>query len=301
MNLRVYVKRYLAQTKPRILILLTFTGIIGYMIPSLNDVDPIQLFLFTLFGVFAAAGGLTINNVIDRDIDIQMERTSGRPSVGPDAIPSRNLMIFGIMLSLIGFIGGYTLFGFYTFFYLAFGNLFYLFGYSLYLKRNSILNTIVGGLASPAPVWAAYAARFELGSITPAWTFLGVDLQGWLLGGLVFIWTPSHTWAMATKNFSDYEHTNIPMLPVVIGIPKTAILTFIMGFVTIVYGTWVAFLISGRSLVLLALVLPNLGFIWYMYKFYADPSPETGKNCFKAHNYWLSLVFTVILLFIWTK
>jgi len=271
------------------------------MIPSLSDISILNLFLFTLFGVFSAAGGLTINNVIDRDIDINMDRTSDRPSVGPDAIPVNRLMIFGLILSIVGFAGGYLLFGFYTFFFFAFGNLFYLFGYSLYLKRKSIWNTILGGLASPAPVWAAFAARYEMGSITPNWTFLGVSLEGWLLGGLVFIWTPSHTWAMATKNFDDYSRTSIPMLPVVIGIEKTGVFTFIGGILTIIYGNVISYVISSRPLVFLALLLPNIYFLRGLWVFYRDPSPETGKYCFKTHNLWLAIIFSILLLFIRTN
>lgn len=271
------------------------------MIPSLDDINLFNLVLFTIFGVSAAAGGLTINNVIDRDIDSVMIRTSKRPSVGADAISWSNLMIFGIVLSLIGFIGSYLYFGINTFFFLAFGNLFYLFGYSLYLKRRSLWNTILGGLASPAPVWAGFAARYELGSIIPDWVFLGVTLEGWLLGGLVFIWTPSHTWAMATKNVEDYKETNIPMLPVVVGVEKTAWYTLIGGVITIIYGTWLAFWMSNRLLVFLALVLPNLYLFRSLWIFYKDPSPDTGNYSFKAHNYWLSIVFSIILLFLWTK
>ncbi|MHA2504328.1 MAG: UbiA family prenyltransferase, partial [Candidatus Kariarchaeaceae archaeon] len=277
------MKRYIIQTKPRILFLLTLTGVIGYLIPSLSDVQFLDVLLFTIFGVLSAAGGLTINNVIDRDIDEKMVRTANRPSVGEEAIPAKNLLIFGIAISLIGFAGGFFVFGFFTFFHLAFGNLFYLFGYSLYLKRKSIWNTILGGLASPAPVWAAYAARYEMGSLGDQITFLGVNLEGWLLGGLVFVWTPSHTWAMATKNYEDYMATNMPMLPVIIGIPRTAFFTLISGLITVIYGTWVAWEISSRPLVLLAMIPHNLYFIEGLWRFYRSQSIETGTRSFKIH------------------
>lgn len=281
--------------------LLTFTGIIGYMIPSLSNINLLNVFLFTVFGVFSAAGGLTINNVIDRDIDEVMVRTSSRPTVGPDAISPRNLMIFGISLSLIGFVGGLLYFGVNTFFFFAFGNLFYLFGYSLYLKRNSIWNTILGGLASPAPVWAGFAARYELGSITPDWVFIGVNLEGWLLGTLVFVWTPSHTWAMATKNFEDYVNTNIPMLPVKVGLQKTGLFTLLSGLITLLYASWLAIWISNRYLVMIALIIPHLYLLRSLWIFYKEPTIDNGAKCFKAHNYWLSIVFVIILLFMWTK
>jgi protoheme IX farnesyltransferase len=137
-----------------------------------------------------------------------------------------------------------------------------------------------------------------MGALTEGPFFLGVNLEGWLLGGLVFIWTPSHTWAMATKNLDDYTNTDIPMLPVVIGIEKTAFYTLIAGAVTAIYGTWLSWEISGRGLVILALSIPNFYFLRGLWSFYKEPSVQTGAYAFKVHNIWLTFIFGTILLFI---
>ena len=219
---------YLTLTKPRIVLLLTITGIGGFFVPdpSMNGVSILDLLVFVYIGYASAGGAMTINNVIDRDIDILMERTKTRPTVGEDALKAKNVLMFGTGLAASGVIIASLYFNALTAIFLLWGILFYLFGYSLFLKRKSILNTILGGLASPAPVWVGYAAR--LGEI---------PIEGWLLGGLVFLWTPSHTWALSTKYLDDYKAANIPMLPVKLGIEKTGLITFYSGMFVIAYGT----------------------------------------------------------------
>ncbi len=97
------MNRYLIQMKPRLLLLLTITGVIGYLIPSMNNIKFLDILAFTLFGVLSAAGAMTINNVIDKDLDSQMTRTASRPTTGPNALPTLNLVILGSLLSIIGF------------------------------------------------------------------------------------------------------------------------------------------------------------------------------------------------------
>ncbi len=125
--------------------------------------------------------------------------------------------------------------------------------------------------------------------------FLGVNLEGWLLGGIVFIWTPSHTWSMATKNYEDYKNSNIPMLPVVIGIEKTAFWTFIFGLSTIIYSTIVAIWITNNWIIFLLLIPINYLFLKSLLTFYQKPSILTGKKNFKQHNMWLTIIFLSII------
>lgn len=289
----------LILSKPKITLLLWLTGIVGYLIPSKDGIVFLDLLVFSIAGVLSSDGALIINYFIDRDIDIIMSRTKNRASVGDNAIPSHQVLLTGIGVSLVGVIIGWIYFGIWTAMQLSWGVLFYVFGYSLYLKRKSILNTIIGGLASPAPVWAGYAARYEILPSGPETLYLGVPVIGWLLGAVVFIWTPSHTWALSTKNYEDYKAVNLPMVPVRYGIPFTAKITFGWGILVIIYGAWLAYFLTGAPWVILPVLLASVLLGWGLWVFLKNPSVETGAKCFRAHNGWLAIVFLVILLFDW--
>ncbi|MHA2277305.1 MAG: heme o synthase, partial [Candidatus Kariarchaeaceae archaeon] len=219
-GIRLFLRDYLSLTKPRIIVLLTITGIGGFFVPqpNLNGVSILDLLVFIFVGYASAGGAMTINNYIDRDIDILMDRTKDRSSVREEGLEPKKVLQFGIILTAAGIVTAGLYFNLLTALFLSWGALFYLFGYSLFLKRKSILNTILGGLASPAPVWVGYAARID-----------SIPVEGWLLGAIVFIWTPSHTWALSTKHMADYERAGIPMLPVKLGMEKTAKITLLAG------------------------------------------------------------------------
>ncbi|MHA2089714.1 MAG: heme o synthase [Candidatus Kariarchaeaceae archaeon] len=285
--------RYLSLTKPRIIVLLTITGIGGFFLdqPNFDGIKFFDIPVFILIGYLSAGGAMTINAYIDRDIDIMMERTKTRSSVGSDAIdPPEKVLIFGSIFVIIALAIGGLYFNVLTALFLGWGAFFYLFGYSLYLKRKSILNTILGGLASPAPVWAGVAARTgEIG------------LEGWLLGALVFIWTPSHTWALSTKHMDDYAAVNIPMLPVKLGKEKTARITFYFGLVVIAYGVWLTYWLADKSVLVtvVATTIPNIVLFYGLWIFLKQPTKQSANRCFKMHNAYLAMMFAVILIFLW--
>ncbi|MFV2015592.1 MAG: heme o synthase, partial [Candidatus Heimdallarchaeota archaeon] len=291
----LFLKDYLSLTKPRIIVLLTITGIGGFFVPqpNLNGVSFLDLLVFVFVGYASAGGAMTINNFIDRDIDALMDRTKDRPSVTEDGLAPKNVLIFGILLTTVGIVTAYFYFSSITALFLSWGALFYLFGYSLFLKRKSILNTVLGGLASPAPVWVGYAARLNASQLSD------IPIEGWLLGAIVFIWTPSHTWALSTKHLADYEAAGIPMLPVKLGMVKTGQITFIAGLITILYGTWFAYYVESSPLVIVALIIPNFILFYGLWVFYRKPSTETANTCFKAHNAWMAIIFSTIVLFLW--
>lgn len=291
----LFLKDYLSLTKPRIIVLLTITGIGGFFVPepNMNGVSLLDLLVFVFVGYASAGGAMTINNYIDRDIDVLMDRTKDRPSVTEDGLEPRNVLTFGILLMLSGIITAFFYFSSITALFLSWGALFYLFGYSLFLKRKSILNTILGGLASPAPVWVGYAARLDATQLSD------IPTEAWLLGAIVFIWTPSHTWALSTKHMADYERAGIPMLPVKLGMEKTAQITLLAGLITILYGTWFAYYLEPSYLVIVALIIPNLILFYGLWVFYKKPSTDTANLCFKAHNAWMGIIFSIIVLFLW--
>ncbi|MHA2502143.1 MAG: UbiA family prenyltransferase [Candidatus Kariarchaeaceae archaeon] len=291
-SLRTQVKMYFHLTKPRIVILLSITGLVAFLLPSIGSVGAGELLTFLVAGYFVAGGAMAINNAIDRDMDSKMERTSTRPSI--EQMSPQEVTLFGGSLMVLGSIIAYFTFGLFTTLHLAWGGVFYLLGYTLVLKRNTWLNTIVGGLASPAPVWAAYAARAELAGYSYPDGFLGVSYQGWLLGVLVFIWTPSHTWAMAVKNYDDYVNADVPMLPVILGINRTAWLNLIASTFVVGYSLWLLQEVMSVTRLWIGFWI-SIPFLLSGLYFVRNPDTSGGKQNFYAHNIWLALIFVLFI------
>ena len=194
---------YIALTKPRIIELLLITTI-PTMVVAYGGWPPFSLMAYTFIGGTLAAGGANaINMYIDRDIDGLMERTKNRPLV-TGLIAPRNALIFAISLEIIAFAvlwaGANVLSGLLA----LSATFFYVFIYSLWLKRTSKQNIVIGGAAGAVPVLVGWAAVTNSLGWTP-----------WLLFLLIFLWTPPHFWALAIKHSDDYKAAGVPMLPVV--------------------------------------------------------------------------------------
>jgi protoheme IX farnesyltransferase len=199
------VRHYVALTKPRILLLVIFTGLPALTLAA--DGWPEPLFAAgTLLGIaLAAAAANTFNCYIERDLDALMERTRGRPL--PSAMLSgRSALCFGLVLAAVST----------ALLYVAGGDvaaglgvasiLFYVFVYTVWLKPRSTWNAVIGGAAgAAAPLIADAAVNGSVGA------------AGWLLFAIVFLWQPPHVWAIALFRKSDYANAGIPMLPNVIG------------------------------------------------------------------------------------
>ncbi|MCY3414154.1 MAG: protoheme IX farnesyltransferase [Candidatus Heimdallarchaeota archaeon] len=278
--------RYFSLTKPKIIVLLSVTGLVGYFIP--NPVTNFgKVIAFVYMGYASAGGAMAVNNYIDRDIDAVMQRTRYRASVN-EINPPWMVAVFGGLLALSGILIAFFVFNPLTAYFLIFADVFYLTGYSLYLKRNSLSSTIIGGLISPTPVFVGFTAATGM-----------LSLEGLLLGLIVFVWTPSHTFAMSAKNIEDYTAANIPMMPVVVGMKKTAWFTLLGGVITMVYGYYVVltyFIPLNQITLQVILALVSLYFLYTLLLFVRDPTPETATICFRrGHTLWLSAVFILAL------
>ncbi len=195
---------YVALTKPRIIELLLITTI-PTMVVAQGGWPSLSLMVFTFVGGTLAAGGANaINMYIDRDIDALMERTKNRPLV-TGLIAPRNALVFAVVLEILAFgvlwAGANLLSGLLA---LA-ATLFYVFVYSLWLKRTSKQNIVIGGAAGAVPVLVGWAAVTNSLGWTP-----------WLLFTLIFLWTPPHFWALAIRLRDEYSAAGVPMLPSVV-------------------------------------------------------------------------------------
>lgn len=171
---------------------------------------PLVLMAITLVGgTFAAGGANAINMFVDRDIDRLMIRTRGRPLVTGVVTP-RAALVFAIFLEILAFavlaVGANLL----TACLALSATLFYVFVYSLWLKRTSRHNIVIGGVAGAVPVLVGWAAVTNSLSWTPVVLFL-----------VIFFWTPPHSWALAIRHADDYRAAGVPMLPVVVSLRET--------------------------------------------------------------------------------
>ena len=246
---RTTVAGYVALTKPRIIELLLVTTV-PTMVVAQKGWPSLGLVVATLVGGTLAAGGANaLNMVIDRDIDRLMERTKKRPLVTGVMTPMA-ATIFAIGLEVLAFVELWLLVNLLSAVLAVSATLFYVFVYTIWLKRRSSQNIVIGGAAGAVPVLVGWSAVTNSLSWAPILMFLAI-----------FIWTPPHFWALAVRYREDYAAADVPMLPVVASMERTSlemlIYTIALAACTMLLGP-VADL--GLLYAIVALVL-NTGFI----------------------------------------
>ena len=208
--LRSRVAGYVALTKPRIIELLLVTTV-PTMFVAKRGVPSVWLMVATVIGGTLAAGGANaINMYVDRDIDALMERTKNRPLV-TGLIQPRNALVFAVVLEIIAFAWLWAFVNLISAVLAVSACLFYVFVYTLWLKRTSTRNIVIGGAAGAVPVligWTAVTGRL-------AWAPI-------VLFAVIFYWTPPHFWALAIRYKDDYSAAEVPMLPSVASFRTTA-------------------------------------------------------------------------------
>ncbi len=219
---------YVALTKPRIIELLLVTTV-PTMIVAAQGLPSIWLMVATVFGGTLAAGGANaINMYVDRDIDRLMKRTKSRPLVTGQIKP-RNALIFAIALEVVAFAFLWSTVNLLSAVLAVSATLFYVFVYTIWLKRTSTHNIVIGGAAGAVPVligWTAVTDRL-------AWAPI-------VLFAVIFYWTPPHFWALAIRYRDDYAAAEVPMLPVVASARTTAVrillYTLLLWALTLLFG-----------------------------------------------------------------
>jgi protoheme IX farnesyltransferase len=200
---------YVALTKPRIIELLLVTTI-PTMVLAAGKWPSVSLMAITLLGGSLAAGGANaINMYIDRDIDALMVRTQGRPLVTGDVSP-QNALIFAVLLEIAAFAVLWSGANLLSAVLALSATMFYVCIYSLWLKRTSKQNIVIGGAAGAVPVLVGWAAVQNSLGWAPVILFL-----------VIFFWTPPHFWALAIRHSDDYRAAGVPMLPVVATMKET--------------------------------------------------------------------------------
>ena len=201
------VRRYVLVTKPRIIELLLVTTVPAMVVAAGGWPGTWLVIATVLGGTMSAGSANALNNYFDRDIDRLMARTSERPTAADEVSP-RGAFAFGIVLGVAGFVWLALLVNLVAALLATSAIFFYVFVYTLGLKRRSSQAVVIGGAAGCVPVLTGWAAVTG-GSLA--------DVRPWLLFAIVFWWTPPHFWALAMKYRDDYARAGLPMLPVTHG------------------------------------------------------------------------------------
>ena len=281
-RLKSVVQDYVAITKPGILTLLLVTTL-GAMLIAARGVPAVELVILTMIGgMLSAAGANVINCYIDRDIDAQMARTRKRATASGRMQPSTAL-VYGIGLTISGvLLLGFTINWLAALLSLA-GNLYYVFIYTLWLKRTTPHNIVVGGAAGAVPPLVGWAA--VTGSLAA---------PAWILFAIIFYWTPPHFWSLALLKQGEYGRAQIPMLPNVAGEAETRRQIFLYT----VLLTAVALLLVpfGMSWIyLLGAVALNGWFLWLAWLLLKDPSKARARTSFFYSLWYLAGMFAVMV------
>ena len=281
---RSKVGSYIALTKPRIVeLLLVIT--IPTMVLAQRGWPSIWLMVWTFVGGWlAAAGANAINMYIDRDIDKLMERTKNRP-LDTGAIRPRNALVFAITLEIVAFV-----------ILLAGANLlaaclamsataFYVFVYSLWLKRSSKQNIVIGGAAGAVPVLVGWAAVTNSLGWAPVVLFV-----------IIFLWTPPHFWALAIRHTEDYRAAGVPMLPVVASMKET-IRSMIAYSVVLTVSTLVLVPVANLGLIygITALVF-GVAFVIGTIALGSNPTEARSMRLFSFSITYVSAIFLALTL-----
>ena len=273
-------------SKPRIVVLLVITAVTSMFAASKlvgPDLDYWGLLHIIIAGALASAGSSALNHYYDRDIDPLMKRTSTRP-IPSGRMKPNSVLLYGLTVSVISVVYGALTLNYISAFFIALGIFFYVIIYTAWLKRLNSSNIVIGGFAGSAASMAGWSAA--TGSM---------DILGFLIGFLVFVWTPSHFWCLAMKMKDEYSEAKVPMLPVLIGMQKTSTYILVNTLILLPYSLMLyAF---GMGLVYTGIAAAAGGLMLvYHYKLTKLPTSEFAWKAYKVTAPYLTIIFLAIAL-----
>jgi protoheme IX farnesyltransferase len=277
-------RAYFLLTKPRIIELLLVTTVPTMFIAARGVPSP-WLMAATLFGgALSAASANVLNCYLDRDIDALMRRTARRP-LPTHRVDPGDALRFGLVLGVAGFVWLWAAVNLLSAVLATSAILFYVFVYTLGLKRRSTQNIVIGGAAGAVPVlvgWSAVTGRVELPAL--------------VLFAIIFYWTPPHFWALSLRFKDDYAAAGVPMLPVVRGARETS--TQILYYTVLLVAVTLLLYPAGRmgALYLAAAVALGGAFIWRALELRRDLDGRRAIRLFSFSNTYLALLFLAMAL-----
>lgn len=275
---------YYQLTKPKVVALLVLTAWVGMMLAQ-PGLPRFGLMIAATLGIgLLSAAAAAMNHIVDQRIDAQMARTYNRP-VARGRLSTQQAVKFSLLLAGSGFLLLFIAVNPLTA-WLTLASLFgYAVVYTMFLKRATPQNIVIGGLAGAMPPllgWTAMTAE--------------VHAHALLLVMIIFTWTPPHFWALAIHRRDDYAKVNMPMLPVTHGIEFTKSAIFLYTLVLFLVCLLPYLVGMTGAVYLLGSTILNLGFIWYAWQLKFNAKPETAMATFKFSIWHLMVLFLLLLL-----
>ena len=307
-------RSYVSLTKPRVVVLLQITALCAVLVHDRMyeqlSIETAQTMLIVFVGGYLSAGGANaINMWYDRDIDPLMQRTSKRP-IPKGTVSPNGALIFGIFISLAGVFWFLEFANQVAAFWTAFSILFYVFIYTIWLKRTSVQNIVIGGLAGATPPVIGWATSvgdlrinldsvreflisiFDLGSLMP-----------WYLLLLIFLWTPPHFWALALYRSEEYDSVGIPMMPGVKGAKRTLIEMKVYSILLVILAVFAPIAMGGMDTDdTIYHVFGWTGIVltlWYTRTVLIidpnEPRTDSGKIPSAARSFFVSMIYLALM------
>ena len=280
------IKEIIEISKPRIVVLLVITAVTSMYAASKfvgPELDNLGLIHIIIAGALASAGSSALNHYYDRDIDPLMRRTSTRP-IPSGRIKPNQVLVYGLAVSIISVVYGALALNYVSAFFIALGIFFYVIIYTAWLKRLNSSNIVIGGFAGSAAAMAGWSAA--TGSM---------DILGFLVGFLVFVWTPSHFWCLAMKMKDEYSEAKVPMLPVLIGMEKTSKYILVNTLILLPYSLMLYAFGMGIVYTVIAAIAGGLMLV-YHYKLTKIPTSDFAWKAYKVTAPYLTIIFLAVAL-----
>jgi protoheme IX farnesyltransferase len=275
---------FIALTKPRIIELLLVTTVPTMVLAQRGWPSTALVGVTLLGGALAAGGANALNMVIDRDIDKLMERTKHRPLV-TGLVSPRQAIVFAWTLEAIAFAvlwaGANLLSAVLTFS----ATLFYVVVYSLWLKRTSRQNIVIGGAAGAVPVLVGWSAVTN-----------SVSWSAVVLFVVIFLWTPPHFWALAIRHADDYRAANVPMLPTVVPMERTIRSMYTYTVILVTFTLILALVAQLGPVYWVGAAVLGVGFLAGVDLLRRRPTPATAMRLFSYSISYITLVFAALTL-----
>ena len=275
---------YLEITKPKVVLLLVFTALVG-MALAVPLWLPLKETVFGLLGIgLAASSAAAINHVIDQRIDAVMKRTAGRP-IPQGALSSRQCLAFALVLGTLAMVILVFLVNILTAVLTFLSLIGYAVVYTVYLKRATPQNIVIGGAAGAMPPVLGWAAVTNEVTAAPLLLFL-----------IVFIWTPPHFWALAIHRRDDYAKVDIPMLPVTHGIPFTRVQILLYTVLLVIVSIFPYLIQMSGPLYLAGAIVLGAMFLFHAGKLFDDQAPRQPIKTFVFSINYLMWLFGIMLV-----